>query len=188
MRGWSGRSGPDRHKPEWAKPLAPLPEWLDSVDELLRSVRSDSESPILRVRRAPGYRPEVRREWMRSWREMFSLTEAQAAEILGNSDADAIVRFEADRPPYPKRNDKLQQALAEERLGNSVTNRTRWLKEWRKRIGISQRRAAHLLGYTHRLSICNIEYGVVNPSWEKILVAHHAEKVHAYRSVHEIVS
>jgi hypothetical protein len=26
---------PDRRQPSWSKPLAPLPEWLDSVDALL---------------------------------------------------------------------------------------------------------------------------------------------------------
>lgn len=183
------RSGPDRNHPEWAKPLAPLPEWLESIEELLKSVdRANAQhpsSPIIQPR--SGHGPECRRglphdrcNWMKSWRKRRSITRRQAAAILGYDSAAVIARIEASCCGEKVRPDvRRQRKLAERRWGEPIPDRKAWLKTWRARIGIYQWAAAKILGYAGRFAISRIENNHFVPAWEKILVAIDAEKATA---------
>ena len=64
-------------------------------------------------------------------------------------------------------------------LSQSIANRSRWLREWRKRLGITQVEAARILGYQSRRQIGEIERCGRNPAWEKIFVAIAAENARA---------
>jgi len=164
----SDRSGPDRNNPKWAKPLASLPEWLASVDELLQSIQESSgqyDQDSFRnqaLSNVGTWQPGPR--WWALWRERFGLTEAQAAEIIGNDGLPS------------KGIKKRMRELAEERWGEPIPDKIAWLRAWRKRLAIPQWKAANMLGYAHRCAISRIECGHSIPSWEKILIAIHAEQ------------
>jgi DNA-binding XRE family transcriptional regulator len=180
-----GGSGPDRSNPDWAKPLAPLPDWLASVDRLLQSVSVRNQGynrDVHNVQNVPPQQPpgptpwELRREWLRGWRKRFALTEAKAAESLGYDGPDVIAHLEQPDSTRPRRNRQRQRALPEERWGEPVADKASWLRAWRKRLGISQCKAASILGYRHRCAVSRVEYNEFDPSWEKILIAIHAER------------
>ncbi|MBW2541009.1 MAG: helix-turn-helix transcriptional regulator [Deltaproteobacteria bacterium] len=180
------RSGPDRNHPEWAKPLAPLPEWLDSIEQLLKSVdranaRQDQSPAIARVstRGWQNYRylHHIRCYRMKVWRKWRSISRSEAARILGYASAGVIARIEDGcRDGTVRANTRRQRELAESRWAEPIEDRAIWLKAWRKRLGISQRVAARILGYATRDGISRIEANLRNPSWEKVLVAIDAEK------------
>ena len=185
----------DRKTPEWAKPLAPLPEWLESVTRLLEEIphRDLEEIPpqdpdwwTASVRRPAGYRaptspaagaagtrepwrrPSTRAEWMMQWRTRLGLTQDEAAQALGYR-TDQIRRLEAGE--VIRGSHKLQRLLAEARRPGAFPDRIYWLIEWRRRLEISQKVAARRLGYSSRSSVSDVERGLRRPSWEKILIA-----------------
>jgi DNA-binding XRE family transcriptional regulator len=184
----SDRSGPDRNRPEWAKPLAPLPEWLTSIEELLKSVDRENawhgRYPTYAPLRIPGcvsraYSARRRSDWFKAWRKRRSISRSQAAKILGYDGAGAIACIEARPRNETVRGDKRRQrALAEQRWGEPIPDRVAWLTAWRQRLGIYKRVAAQTLGYSSRTAIYYIETGQFNPSWEKVLIAIDAERAH----------
>jgi transcriptional regulator with XRE-family HTH domain len=64
-------------------------------------------------------------------------------------------------------------------LSQAIANRSRWLREWRKRLGITQVEAARILGYRSRRQIGEIERCGRNPGWEKIFIAIATENARA---------
>jgi predicted transcriptional regulator len=110
------------------------------------------------------------------WRERFALTDAQVVEVLGYEGPEDIARYEWGNSVRPKRIRERQRALAEERWGEPIADRASWLRAWRKRLGISQCKAASILGYRHRCAVSRVECNEFDPSWEKILIAIHAEQ------------
>jgi predicted transcriptional regulator len=182
----SYRTGPNRSRPEWAKPLAPLPEWLDSIEQLLKSV----DRPADRYGSRPVIEPtsndecqinpwfsHIRCNRMRIWRKWRAISRSEAARILGYADAGVIARIEEDRRDATvKRDRRLQQRLAEHRWGEPIPDRCEWLRAWRERLGIYQWAAANILGYEGRCSIGSIENKRAVPAWERILVAIDAER------------
>jgi DNA-binding XRE family transcriptional regulator len=60
-----------------------------------------------------------------------------------------------------------------------IKNRSRWLKEWRRRLGITQAEAARILDYSDRSQIGMIERCGRKPAWEKIFIAIAAENARA---------
>jgi DNA-binding XRE family transcriptional regulator len=187
----AGGSGPDLRKPEWARPLAPLPEWLDSVDRILRKARPESggeaeweifvgggyyetgSGPYPVPETTSNLSQNIRRDSMKRFCERYRLTPEQAAEILGHENAAAI---ESAQPP--RRNTRRQEALAHRRWGSPITDRCAWLKDWRARLGFTQRDAAIRLGYSARQEISRVENRWSTPSWEKLLIAIFVEGEH----------
>lgn len=186
-------AGPDRKRPEWAKPLAPLPEWLDSVESILREHRppvpamlplSDRPQRPLEVARRVDWRvrpariPDEGRRlerlrdhgvWLRWWRRHLGLTRAQAASALGYGGPKIIARIEAGKPVA--RPVGRQRRLAVERLGTPDVDRSDWIRKWRQRLGVSHREAIAILGYRGHLRVWEAENGRFQPAWEKVLVA-----------------
>lgn len=64
-------------------------------------------------------------------------------------------------------------------LSQAIANRSRWLREWRQRLGISQVEAARILGYRSRRQIGEIERYGRTPAWEKIFIAIATENARA---------
>jgi DNA-binding XRE family transcriptional regulator len=64
-------------------------------------------------------------------------------------------------------------------ITQTIEDRCRWLKDWRRRLGITQVEAARILGYSDRRQIGKIEWGGRNPAWEKIFIAIAAENARA---------
>ena len=164
-------SGPDRKTPNWAKPLAPLPEWLDSVEQILRTHDHRAHSrPTPTGRQIEHVSHLV--YWMRAWRERLDLSEEEAADILGYDDPRAIRLFESGGlPGRIPRSHIRQEELACSRWGRQIRDRRLWLTRWRAFLGISERETAHLLSYCGQMTISQIECGYRIPAWEKILVA-----------------
>lgn len=177
MRGSPTGTQPDcdRRTPEWAKPLAPLPEWLASVEALCREPRRR----VLRHEPREAARPgseiaRARRLWYRAqamcvWRENLGLSPSRAARLLGYDGASAIRAIEEGI--WVRRDVARQQRLVARRCPGALVSRTRWLQRWRVRLDLSQHQAADWLGYASRMQICMIEAGYRDPSWERVLVA-----------------
>lgn len=179
----------DRSHPEWAKPLAPLPEWLASAEEILREARLGRRPPesdeaqryadrVLALLSDEqeygdyGWATSRQAEWLKEWRRRLRLSTARAARVLGYENAAAIETIENGRSLRRVRRDPVRQRrLAEERWGEAIHDRVEWLKGWRKWLGITQREASQILGYSHQNEISRVERRHYQPAWEKILVA-----------------
>jgi DNA-binding XRE family transcriptional regulator len=64
-------------------------------------------------------------------------------------------------------------------VSQAIHDRSRWLKMWRRRLGITQAEAARILGYGDRRQVGKIEAGFSRPAWEKIFIAIAVENARA---------
>jgi len=175
----------DRRQPSWSKPLAPLPEWLDSVDALLseRTVAPirlpTTGNPYRRRRpiRAIAYHRHLCPTWLRRWRRRLHLTPGQAAELLGYCSALEIRTIERGSPV--SRSPRRQMELVSARAPEAAQDRGQWLLDWRLRMGITTRQATEILGYSNRFNHYRAEGAHGRPSWEKILIAVAEERMAA---------
>jgi len=177
--------GAGRYHPEWARPLAPLPEWLESIEQLLKTSTRPADRygslPVIvtglndGLPVEPWYR-HIRCHRMQYWRAWRGIPRCEAARILGYEYSGVIERIERGfRDSSVSRNLRRQQSLAEFRWGEPISDRCHWLKAWRKRLGIYQWQASNILGYSGRRSIARIENRWAVPAWERILMAIDAE-------------
>ena len=166
----------DRRSPAWSEPLAPLADWLRSVDDVIERARRPRPHPRVvtpPTRRPPDRTPPAfamfRKDFMRHWRARHRLDAREAARWLGYRHPSEILRIEAGK--RVPRNLRRQQERVEEQAPDAARDRSAWLFQWRKRMGISGRIAAQRLGYRHRNDYYRAEKGFFQPSWEKVLVA-----------------
>jgi len=160
----------DRRTPEWSRPLAPLPDWLRSVDQLLQEhrPREQRESVHLNLDHA-RYLAAGRAERLAAWRQRLDLTAAKAAALLGYADEEQILRIERGERVKPDL--ERQRRLVEDHAPDAARDRCRWLRSWRHRMGFTCEKAVRVLGYSGRFNLYRVEMGHRNPSWEKVLVA-----------------
>ena len=168
----------DRQSPKWSRPLAPLPEWLESVEEILEELRQAERvfAPHLDPGREQrfaeqrlAWRRSARVSWMVQWRERLGLTPAEAAKLLGYANEKEIRQIENEIPVRRKLERQMQ--LVVDLAPDAVRNRSQWLHCWRLRMGFTCRHATEILGYHSAFNLYRAETGVRSPSWEKILVA-----------------
>jgi hypothetical protein len=123
----------DRTKPEWAEPLAPLPEWLKKVDALLDRAREPARPAADPARRGVVFMRDLRDPRDIEW--FFGLPEGS----YGANEAPAT--------PDPE----ICQCLAD--------SRARRIRGWRELLGLTPYRMARLLGYPNASDIRKIESG-----------------------------
>ena len=173
MRDCTGHSHP--RSPSWSKPLAPLSDWLDSVNSLLTNrdplPPPRPSHPYRRTRplRVTGDEHTLDGDWLIAWRCRLGLTPSQAADLLGYGSPLEIGAIE--RGYYVERSERRQMELVRVRAPGAEPNRSVWLHRWRIRMGLSTRRATEILGYSGTFNLYRAERGRGRPSWEKILIA-----------------
>ena len=178
----------DRRSPSWSQPLAPLSDWLQSVDHLIEETRRP-RPPVRRPASVfvppsgppalPQYRPELpdRADWMQEWRGRHRLDAREVAQRLGYAHPSDILNIEAGLPV--PRNRIRQRAQVAALDPSAEADRSGWLRDWRERLGVSGRIAAEWVGYRDRREFYRAEKRLFKPSWEKLLVAMVEEEMQA---------